>query len=115
MLTKKDLKDYPNLITEIDDLTRRINKSLKEIVTDVVSSSSPDFPYTAHSTSIHGVSPNQSLSLPTRGAWVEISFTICAFNLRERGLKYVCRSVWQRRWFYTVSSYTPPILLYHTL
>lgn len=61
MLTKKDLKDYPNLIAEIDDLTRRINKSLKEIVTDVVSSSSPDFPYTAHSTSIHGVSPNQSL------------------------------------------------------
>lgn len=61
MLTKKDLKDYPNLIKEIDDLTRRINKSLKEIVTDVVSSSSPDFPYTAHSTSIHGVSPNQSL------------------------------------------------------
>lgn len=61
MITKKELEDYPNIIAEIDDLTRRINKSLKEIVTDVVSSSSPEYPYTEHPTSIHGVSPNQAL------------------------------------------------------
>lgn len=60
-ITKKELEDYPNIIAEIDDLTRRINKSLTEIVTDVVSSSSPEYPYTEHPTSIHGVSPNQAL------------------------------------------------------
>lgn len=60
-ITKKELEDYPDMIAEIDELTRRINKSRKEIVTDVVSGSSAEFPYTTHPMSIHGVALDETL------------------------------------------------------
>lgn len=52
-MTKHDLKQYRSLKLEINDLERRIAKG--EVVSDVVTGSSANYPYTQHPINICGV------------------------------------------------------------
>lgn len=55
MITLKDLNEYTLLRKEIADLKKRINQH-ESIVSDVVTGSSLEYPYTKHSISITGFS-----------------------------------------------------------
>ena len=56
MVTPKDITEYSDLTAEIKELEKEIARKEHEVLTDVVSGSSPDDPYTQHSISVHGVS-----------------------------------------------------------
>lgn len=55
MITPKDITEYSDLTAEIKELEKEIARKEHEVLTDVVSGSSPDDPYTQHSISVHGV------------------------------------------------------------
>lgn len=55
MIKPQDITEYTDLIEEIKDLEKEISRKEHEVLTDVVSGSSPDDPYTQHSISVHGV------------------------------------------------------------
>ena len=52
-MTKELLEQYPDICAEIKELEQR----MREPVTDTVSGSSEDYPYTQHAVSIRGVVP----------------------------------------------------------
>lgn len=56
MVTPKDITEYSDLTAEIKEMEKEIARKEHEVLTDVVSGSSPDDPYTQHSISVHGVS-----------------------------------------------------------
>ena len=56
MITPKDITEYSDLVSEIKEMEKEIARKEHEVLTDVVSGSSPDDPYTQHSISVHGVS-----------------------------------------------------------
>lgn len=55
MITPKDITEYADLVAEIKELKKEITQKEHEVLTDVVSGSSPDDPYTQHTISVHGV------------------------------------------------------------
>ena len=54
-MTKELLEQYPDICKEIEDLERAASTP----VSDVVSGSSADYPFTKHSITIRGLSPEQ--------------------------------------------------------
>ena len=55
-LTKELLEQYPDICAEIKELEQR----MREPVTDTVSGSSEDYPYTQHAVSIKGIPPDMA-------------------------------------------------------
>lgn len=66
MLTKEALEEYLDIQEEIKDLERRINQREKELVTDTVMGSDPDYPYINHPVSIYGVQTDDELQARRR-------------------------------------------------
>ncbi len=52
-MTRELLEDYPHICAEL----RELEHELHEPISDTVSGSGPDFPYTQHTVSIRGVPP----------------------------------------------------------
>lgn len=61
MITPKDITEYADLVAEIKELKKEITQKEHEVLTDVVSGSSGDDPYTQHSISVHGVTSADQL------------------------------------------------------
>lgn len=61
MLTKEALEEYLDIQEEIKDLERRIDQREKELVTDTVMGSDPNYPYINHPVSICGVKTDDEL------------------------------------------------------
>ncbi len=59
-MTKDDLEQYINLVKEKQDLEKRISKG--QVVSDIVTGSSADYPYTQHPISISGAIHDAKLS-----------------------------------------------------
>lgn len=59
-MTKEDLKQYRHIQQEIHDLERRIARG--QVVSDVVTGSSDNYPYTQHPISICGVAMDDKIS-----------------------------------------------------
>ncbi len=53
-MTKNLLEQYPDICRELEDVERKLHQS----VTDTVSGSSGEFPYTQHTVTIRGVRPD---------------------------------------------------------
>ncbi len=66
MLTKETLEEYLDIQAEIKDLDHRIKQREKELVTDTVMGSDPDYPYINHPISICGVQANDDLQAKRR-------------------------------------------------
>lgn len=66
MMTKEALEEYLDIQAEIKDLERRIKQRGKEIVTDTVMGSDPDYPYINHPVSIYGVQTDDELQARRR-------------------------------------------------
>lgn len=66
MLTKETLEEYIDIQAEIKDLECRIKQRKKELVTDTVMGSDPNYPYINHPISICGVQANDDLQAKRR-------------------------------------------------
>ncbi len=66
MLTKEALEEYLDIQAEIEDLEHRIKQRKKELVTDTVMGSDPDYPYLKHPVSIYGVQMDDELQARRR-------------------------------------------------
>lgn len=53
-MTKNLLEQYPDICRELEDVERKLHQS----VTDTVSGSADEFPYTQHTVTIRGVRPD---------------------------------------------------------
>ena len=56
-ISRRELEDYPDMLAEIEDLNRCIARGRQETVADVVTASSPSFPYNTHSITVRGTAP----------------------------------------------------------